>query len=174
LYFISHGDPELAEAVRRGRREEFSAFQWKGEIPDPQSEETFLRCKMNHSFRRKEEHRILRAFYREVIRLRKRLSPLAFLSKQHLEALALENDKVLWVRRWRGEAEVFMAFDFGPSRVSVDLPAGEGNWRIEFDSEEEKWKGKGSLNPALIHSRGRISLTLHPWAFVLYSRAEEV
>ena len=37
-YFISHSDPELVEAVRRGRREEFAAFRWTGEPPDPQDE----------------------------------------------------------------------------------------------------------------------------------------
>jgi maltooligosyltrehalose trehalohydrolase len=173
-YFISHSDPEPVEAVRRGRREEFRAFQWKGEIPDPQSEETFLRCKLNHNLRREEGHRILREFYRELIRLRNRLSPLAFLSKEHLEALVLEKEKVLWVRRWRGEEEVFMAFNFGQSRVSVGLPVPEGSWRKEIDSEDEEWKGRGSLNPGLIHFQGQVSLVLHPRAFVLFSRTEEV
>jgi maltooligosyltrehalose trehalohydrolase len=172
-YFISHSDPELVEAVRRGRREEFGAFQWKGEPPDPQSEETFLRCKLNHPLRREEGHRILREFYRELIRLRKRLSPLAFLSKEHLEARELKKDKVLWVRRWRGEEEVFMAFNFGQSRASISLPVGEGRWRKEIDSEDEDWKGRGRLNPGLIHSKAQVSLALHPRAFVLYSRTEE-
>jgi maltooligosyltrehalose trehalohydrolase len=173
-YFISHSDPDLVEAVRRGRRQEFSAFEWQGETPDPQSEETFRRCKLNHNLRREESSRILVEFYRELIRLRKRLSPLTFLSKKHLEALVLEKEKVLWVRRWRGKEEVFMAFNFGQSRVSVNLPVGEGNWRKEIDSEDEEWKGKGSLNPSLIHSQGEASLALHPRGFVLFSRIEEV
>ena len=172
-YFISHSDPQLVEAVRRGRREEFNAFQWKGEIPDPQSEETFLRCKLNHSLCGEEAHRILREFYRELIRLRKRLSPLAFLSKENLEALALEKEKILWVRRWRGKEEVFLAFNFNQSRVSVPLPVPPGIWRRELDSEDEGWKGRGSLNPNPLHSEGQLSLTLHPRAFALFSRAEE-
>jgi maltooligosyltrehalose trehalohydrolase len=173
-YFISHSDPDLVEAVRRGRRQEFSAFEWQGETPDPQSEETFRRCKLNHNLRREEGHRILREFYRELIRLRKRLSPLALLSREHLEALVLEEEKVLWVRRWRGEEEVFIAFNFGQSRISVSLPVGEGSWRKEIDSEDEEWKGRGSLNPGLIHSQGQVSLALHSRAFVLFSRTEEV
>jgi maltooligosyltrehalose trehalohydrolase len=160
--------------VRRGRREEFSAFQWKGETPDPQSEETFLRCKLNHTLAREADHQILREFYRELIHLRNRLSPLAFLSKENLETLGLEKEKVLWARRWRGEEEVFMAFNFGQSRVSVPLAIGEGIWRKEIDSEDEEWKGKGSLNPGLIHSQGQVSLALHPRSFVLFSRTEEV
>ena len=43
LYFVSHGDPALVEAVRKGRAEEFARFGWGAEIPDPQSEETFGR-----------------------------------------------------------------------------------------------------------------------------------
>jgi len=173
-YFISHSDPDLVEAVRRGRRQEFGAFEWQGEKPDPQSEETFRRCKLNHDLRREEGHRILREFYRELIHLRKRLSPLAFLSKEHLETLVLEKEKVLWVRRWRREEKVFMAFNFGQSRVLVNLPVGEGSWRKEIDSEDEKWKGRGSLNPGMIHSQGEASLALHPWSFILFSRTEEV
>ena len=40
-YFISHSDAELIEAVRRGRQREFAAFQWQGEVPDPQDGRTF-------------------------------------------------------------------------------------------------------------------------------------
>ena len=41
LYFVSHGDPALVEAVRKGRQEEFATFAWAGKIPDPQAEDTF-------------------------------------------------------------------------------------------------------------------------------------
>ena len=40
-YFTSHSDAGLIEAVRKGRKEEFSAFAWEGEIPDPHDEKTF-------------------------------------------------------------------------------------------------------------------------------------
>ncbi len=38
-YFVSHGDPDLVEAVRRGRAAEFPDFD--GAAPDPQAEATF-------------------------------------------------------------------------------------------------------------------------------------
>ncbi|HSK97647.1 MAG TPA: malto-oligosyltrehalose trehalohydrolase, partial [Euzebyales bacterium] len=43
LFFSSHPEPELAVAVREGRREEFAAFTAfdRDEIPDPQAMETF-------------------------------------------------------------------------------------------------------------------------------------
>ncbi len=47
-FFSSFGDPELIEAVRKGRREEFAAlkFDWGEEIPDPHAPETFLSAKL--------------------------------------------------------------------------------------------------------------------------------
>jgi maltooligosyltrehalose trehalohydrolase len=48
LYFTSHLTPELADAVRKGRREEFARFSafndpaQRERIPDPNAEQTFL------------------------------------------------------------------------------------------------------------------------------------
>ncbi len=70
-YFISTADPELADAVRRGRREEFAGFGGQAEPPDPQSEETFQRSRLNHSLRQQEPHRVLWDFYRELLRVRR-------------------------------------------------------------------------------------------------------
>ena len=50
-YLISHSDPALIDAVRRGRRMEFAAFEWQGEMPDPQDETTFLSAKLRHELR---------------------------------------------------------------------------------------------------------------------------
>jgi len=47
-FFSSFADPQLIEAVRRGRREEFAAleFDWAKDIPDPHSIETFSAAKL--------------------------------------------------------------------------------------------------------------------------------
>jgi maltooligosyltrehalose trehalohydrolase len=173
FYFISHSDPGLVQAVRRGRREEFRSFAWKGDPPDCQSEETFLQSKLNHRLREEEGHRRLLEFYRELIRLRRRLSPLAYLSKENLEVRGLEKEKVLYARRWRGKEAVWMAFHFGQSGVSADVPLPGGSWRRQMDSEDEAWVGRGSLNPDPLLSDGNVRLTLHPRSFVVYSILEE-
>ncbi|MCL4485255.1 MAG: malto-oligosyltrehalose trehalohydrolase [Nitrospirae bacterium] len=46
LYFTDHGDPDLISAVRKGRKEEFAAFSWSGEVPDPQDPLTFERSRL--------------------------------------------------------------------------------------------------------------------------------
>ena len=59
-FFADFADPELAEAVRRGRREEFSGFEWADEVPDPLSLETFTRSRLEwRELDRPPHHRLL-------------------------------------------------------------------------------------------------------------------
>lgn len=173
LYFISHSDPALVEAVRRGRREEFSAFRWQENFPDPQEEETFRASKLQRELRFQGHHRMLRAFYKELIRLRKTLAPLAFLSKEQMEIVSSEDEKTILLRRWKEEEEVFMVFNFSPSETRVDLPVPAGPWRKQFDSEDERWYGNGSWIPDPLQSSGTLRLSLKAQAFILFARMEK-
>lgn len=169
LYFVSHLDPALVEAVRRGRQEEFSSFSWLGQPPDPQEEKTFLNSNLYLNLRHQGEHRMLWEFYRELIKLRKILPPLAFLSKEHTEVHAFEKERLLFVRRWKEEQQVFMAFSFNNTQVSVTLPLPLGMWSKQFDSADEKWLGEGSSIPEQLQSAGEVKLSLNPMAFTLFT-----
>lgn len=171
-YFVSHSDPELIEAVRRGRQEEFAAFAWKGETPDPQDEATFLQAKLYHKLRHDGQHRVLYEFYRELIRLRSTLPALTFLSKETMEVSGYEAQKVLFVRRWSGDDEAFTVFQFGETEVSVALPVPEGRWRRVLDSSDERWQGSGSSLPDHLASEGEATLHLRPKGFALFRRKE--
>jgi maltooligosyltrehalose trehalohydrolase len=71
-YFVSHADPGLTEAVRKGRREEFASFGFAAaEIPDPQAEETFKSAILSDSQNADPRAQTMYAFYAELIRLRK-------------------------------------------------------------------------------------------------------
>ncbi len=72
LYFADHKDPALARAVSEGRRREFAAFGSEADsIPDPEKPETFLRSKLNWGEAHEGEHAHMRAWYRDLIRLRR-------------------------------------------------------------------------------------------------------
>ena len=70
LYFTSHTDADLAEAVRRGRRAEFSLSESATEVPDPQSEGTFQRSRIHFEQRLAPPHRHVWDLYRDLLRFR--------------------------------------------------------------------------------------------------------
>jgi maltooligosyltrehalose trehalohydrolase len=168
LYFISHSEPELVEAIRRGRREEFAAFQWQGEPPDPQNEAAFLASKLNWQLRSDSQHRILVEFYRELIHLRREIPALACLSKDSLEIKGFAQRKLLFLHRWNKDNEVVAVFNINEDRTSVRLPIPAGRWRKGLDSSEERWRGIGSTTPEQISSNGEADLVLNPWSLVLF------
>jgi len=73
-YFTSHEDPHLIEAVRQGRRQEFSEFGWSGDLPDPQDEATFSRSTLDYDSRTADPHRSLWEFYHALIALRRKFA----------------------------------------------------------------------------------------------------
>ena len=91
-----------------------------------------------------------------------------------MEVIGYEREKVLFVRRWRGNDEVFTVFHLGNSHVSVALPIiREGRWSKALDSAEQRWKGNGSAVPDKVNAQGEVTLTLGPKTFVLFVRTGE-
>jgi maltooligosyltrehalose trehalohydrolase len=169
LYFVSHTDAGLVEAVRRGRKEEFAWLAAEGEPPEAQAEETFLRSKLELALRHKDEHATLLGFYRTLLRLRREVAPLAFLSKEQMSVVTYEEAKVLLIRRWHAGEEVAVALCFSRSEERVEI-AVRGLWRKLLDSTEAAWGGSGSALREELDSSGGVALTLKPRSAVLYRR----
>ncbi len=71
-FFTDHTDPQLAEAVRTGRRREFAAHGWTAEeIPDPQDPATRARSCLDWTEPGREPHAALLAWHRRLIALRR-------------------------------------------------------------------------------------------------------
>ncbi|HVO67215.1 MAG TPA: malto-oligosyltrehalose trehalohydrolase [Syntrophales bacterium] len=172
LYFVSHSDPQLIEAVRKGRKEEFAHFHWPEEPPDPQTEETYRRSCLHLGLAQEGSHKILFSFYRELIRVRKETEALRCLSKKSLQAVGYEKSRVLFLRRWTGTEEVAMIFHFGKTPVSLIIPLEDYSWEKVLDSSETRWGGPG-LSSCERLDDGSFSVSLSPKAFVLYSRRKE-
>jgi maltooligosyltrehalose trehalohydrolase len=77
LYFTDHADPGLGKAVAEGRRREFAAFGWRGEVPDPQGAGAFERSKLDWDEVDEPYHRGMLQWYRGLIALRRRLPAVA-------------------------------------------------------------------------------------------------
>jgi maltooligosyltrehalose trehalohydrolase len=134
LYFTSHSDQDLVEAVRNGRREEFASFAWSAEVPDPDAEETFRRSSV--ADRGERNGRKLRPLYQELIRLRRHP---AFQSRRRedLEISTHEGELLLFRRRHQGhEAAVVLNFGERAARVPLD-----GGWQVLLATAHESWGG---------------------------------
>ncbi|MFE2754211.1 malto-oligosyltrehalose trehalohydrolase [Actinosynnema sp. NPDC059335] len=77
-FFASFPDPELAEAVRTGRRREFGRHGWgESEVPDPIDPETVRRSTLRWDEVSEPGHRELVDLYRSLIALRRTRPELA-------------------------------------------------------------------------------------------------
>ncbi|CAM5519528.1 malto-oligosyltrehalose trehalohydrolase [Streptomyces canarius] len=108
-FFTDHTDPELAEAVRQGRRREFAAHGWAEEdVPDPQDPATRERSCLDWSEPEREPHARVLAWYRQLIALRH--------AQPDLTDPDLADTKVAY-----DEGARWLAFRRGDVRVAVNL-----------------------------------------------------
>ncbi|MEW2571265.1 malto-oligosyltrehalose trehalohydrolase [Streptomyces sp. NPDC047070] len=117
-FFTDHTDPELAEAVRRGRRREFGSHGWAEEdIPDPQDPATRERSCLDWSEPEKGVHARVLAWYRELIALR---HAQADLTDPDLADVKVAFDEgARWLAFRRGDVRVVV--NLGAERVRVPL-----------------------------------------------------
>ncbi len=165
-YFVSHGDEELVAAIRRGRLSEFAAFAHQGSSPDPQAEATFLSAKVNMEQRLRGDHRALFNFYRELIRIRKEWSPLTRISRENLQIVAYEEERVLAVILSTGGGRTLCLFNFSDQSRVIRPPFTFGILRVLLDSS-------GNSPPGSCVTVNATSLdipTIAPFAVVVYKK----
>lgn len=167
LYFVDHGDPDLVEAVRQGRRKEFQAFHGPSLPPDPAAEETFLRSKLNWNQRQEGPGALLVEFYRHLIQLRKILPALSTLDSGEMNASVLEEGrKVLILTRSDHESRLQAFMNFAAIPASFPLHTSEIGWLKILDSAARSWQGPGSTMPDELHTDQNV--TLPSYSFALY------
>ncbi len=168
-YFVSHSTPELIEAVRKGRKEEFADFHLSGEAPDPFDAETFNRSKLQWELLKKEPHKTMLQFYQTLIRLRKTHPVLKNLNRQNLDVAVNELKQVLTLRRWEGKNRILAFMNFSDKQQSVEVPATGTRYRKLLDSASEQWKGP--QDAAEYIGEGR-QVRLQPESILIYSGSD--
>jgi maltooligosyltrehalose trehalohydrolase len=149
-YFTSHPEPELASAVRDGRRREFGAHGWNtADVPDPQDPATFERSKLDWEEPVKPAHAEILDLYRRLIALRKSRPDLSdpWLSK---------------VEVWHGDQHVVMrrgscavAANLSPSPQTISLREAPSSVLL-------------ATSPGVALQRDRIALPAETAAVVAY------
>jgi maltooligosyltrehalose trehalohydrolase len=124
-FFTDHTDPEIAEAVRHGRRREFAAHGWAEEsIPDPQDPATRDRSCLDWSEPHRAPHARLLAWYRDLIALRHALPDLR---DPDLTAVRADYDeRARWCVVRRGDLGTAVNLGSRPAAV----PVGRRPWTV--------------------------------------------
>ncbi|MFE2291555.1 malto-oligosyltrehalose trehalohydrolase [Streptomyces sp. NPDC059452] len=119
-FFTDHTDPELAEAVRNGRRREFGAHGWaEEEIPDPQDPATRDRSCLDWAEPEREPHARLLAWYRRLIALRRSLPDL---HDPDLASVKVAYDEdARWFAYRRGDLRIAVNLADGPAAIPLGL-----------------------------------------------------
>jgi maltooligosyltrehalose trehalohydrolase len=170
LYFVSHTDPALVEAVRNGRAEEFAPFVAKGEeAPDPQSEDTFVRSRLAHGLKHAGDHARTLAFYKRLLTLRRTVPAFATLDKDALDAARDDAARTLTIRRLHDEGDGLLIMNFSAEPARASLPPGP--WSLLINSRAPEWgdADPGPPPPETIDD-APTALTLPAWAALAYAR----
>ncbi|WP_410639936.1 malto-oligosyltrehalose trehalohydrolase [Amycolatopsis sp. lyj-346] len=118
-FFASFPDPELAEAVRTGRRREFSRHGWgESDVPDPMDPATVERSRLDWAEPERPGHREVLELYRALIRLRRQRPELAGPWVADLRVDSAPDGS--WLVLHRGGLRLAVNFGVGP----VTLPLG--------------------------------------------------
>ncbi len=166
LYFTDFSDPDLIEAVRKGRHEEFQSFAWEGHPPDPHDPELFAQSKLDWDLRKEGCHQILHNLYVRIIRLRRSIQALSSSDEESFEVSGMEEERVIWFRRQKEDSEILCFMNFGENAVKMTVPEEslQENWQMELDTADLDWQGTGS---AFETDNG---FDLAPWSCRLYRK----
>ncbi len=163
LYFVSHTDPELADAVRKGRKKEFAAFHAGGEAPDPMAEDTFGQSKLQWQLRLQGQHEVMLAFYKSLIALRKQVPALHVLNRQNLIVSFDEQNKTLQLHRWHQQSRVVVLMNFANEVKAVTTNGIAAVQTLLFNSADRQWGGPGPVT-----EQKEDAIYLQPQSFCIY------
>jgi maltooligosyltrehalose trehalohydrolase len=123
-YFTDHPEPDLADAVREGRRAEFAHYGWSADrVPDPQDPATFQRSKLDWSEPAQPAHRSLLDWYRDLIALRRARPDLA--DPRFASVSVTCDEEQRWIAVRRGGLRVAANLSAEPRFIPLDQAARE-------------------------------------------------
>lgn len=128
LYFVSHHDPKLIEAVRKGRKAEWESFDWAHEPPDPAADDTFERCVLvSHIPDADSRGAVMVEYYKALIALSKDI-------RGYLAAVEYDEAADHIVLRYEVQGRTIMAvLSFNADKTTLPLPL-DGEWRCTLQS----------------------------------------
>lgn len=164
LFFTSHGDEQLIDAIREGRRKEFAAFHQAGIAPDPQSEQTFAASVLSWDSQ-SPGNAALRQWYRQLISFRKTRQAMRNFHRSGTKVRTLHNDALLVLERTdHVQDRLLILLNFSRETQTYTPVVAQPLQKL-FDSAEKQWNGPGATAPGSVET-GDIKIS--PLSAVVY------
>ena len=167
LYFVSHTDENLVEAVRNGRKNEFKDFHNSEETPDPQSEKTFDKSKLSWKTEDEKSATLLR-YYKKWITIRQENEIFENFDRRKLNAW-ITDKQILVVHQKSENQELLGLFNLQTNNQQEQIKlTEEGIWQKIIDSADVIWIGPGTSMPGTFNKKLNVNLTAQ--SIVVYKK----
>lgn len=151
LYFVDHHGKELIQAVREGRRKEFSAFHQGESVPDPKAEQTFRQSTLTWDIQHEGKHAVMLSYYRDLIKWRKIVSWKR--RNDVVEIKVYEEIEVMVIRISKNEHQFLYVMNFSSAQQRLDIESPKRNWVLLLNSDDSQWLGSSfSLSKQLTNT----------------------
>ena len=117
LYFADHEDEEMRRSVAEGRRREFAAFGFDGEVPNPEDQKTYEMSKLNWDEQNEGKHVEMLTWVKALIRLRR--SRVCFNDGDMHHVLVSTDEGKRTLVMARDEARVLINFGTAPYKFAL-------------------------------------------------------
>ena len=129
MYFADHEDEDLRKKVAEGRKQEFAAFGFSGDVPNPEEPETYENSKLPWEEQNEGKHAEMLAWVKSLIKVRRSHTGLNDGDMHHIHVTCDANSKILIMER----DEVRLFINFGDKPYTFTLLEGE---RLELVSRD--------------------------------------
>lgn len=149
LFFTDYQSKQLIDNIREGRRKEFADFHWQGDVPEPQSLETFEKSKLNWQQRYLGLGKKISSYYRALIQLRKKHAIFHSYVNRQIKHITCQNDKILFIQKQAqtGQTQAVIIANFSKEPKTYSFPFNGSGYRKVLDSADSAWAGQGSSVP---------------------------
>ncbi len=148
LYFTGFEDPNLAAAVREGRKRELGLHYSESDFADPQAPSTFERCKLDWSRPAISPHAGILCLYRDLISLRKQHPSLGNCRKDLADIQFEEKARQLVMKRTDpAGSSARLVFNFSAESQRIPLAADPQRWRQVLWTGDTAYGGSPEPRP---------------------------
>ena len=167
LYFVSHTDPDLVEAVRKGRKREFKSFHLEGEMSDPQSEDTLKQSSLQWNYEDNKKQKTILKFYRTLIDLHKNHPGFESSDRESYKVWNDDLRNFIIIHRKSVTKSVIAFLNYSNEKIRKEVDFLEGDYIKILDSSDQDWLGPGSISLDMLKNG---IFEINPESIVIYEQ----